>query len=300
MTFVLTRREFVRRLSLVTAVAPLVRHRMRAPVVVRIGVVPGDNRNAAPTHARQQGVAMGVDEAKRAASLFGGTIETIVTTAADAPSHRLSALLGGNDAASCSALANAAAAAGILYVNTACTSDALRGAECNRSAYHVIPSDAMLRDALALARASEHGTAGGSLVAVAWDPSLVRFGADTLNARFRSRFGTGMSPDAWGAWFAVKILWESALRARSGSAAAIAEFLARDTTQFDGYKGRPLSFRAWNHQLRQPLYIMTRAANGALTYAAEQPVAHSGEESSRALLDQLGTAAADSPCHFAK
>lgn len=300
MTFVLTRREFVRRLSLVTAVAPLVHHRTRAPVVLRIGVVAGDNRNASPAHARQQGVSMGVDEAQRAARLFGGSIEMVSTTAANARSHRLSALLGGDDAASCAALARAAATAGILYFNTACTSDALRGSQCNQSAYHVVPSDAMLRDAVALARASDHGAAAASLVAVAWDPSLVRFGADTLNTRFRSRFGTGMSPDAWGAWFAVKILWESALRARSGSAAAIAEFLARDTTQFDGYKGRPLSFRPWNHQLRQPVYVMTRGANGALTHPAEQPVARSGEEPSRALLDRLGATAAESPCHLAQ
>lgn len=243
---------------------------------------------------------MGVDEAKRAATLFGGSIETIATTVSRARSHQLSALLGGDDAAICSSLAHAAADAGILYFNTACTSDALRGAQCNRLAYHVIPSDAMLRDALALARASAHAADTAALTAVAWDPSFVRFGADTLNARFRSRFGTGMSPAAWGAWFAVKILWESALRARSGAPAAIAEFLARDTTQFDGYKGRPLSFRAWDHQLRQPVYVMTRAANGALTHPIEEPVALSGEESSRTLLDRLGATAAASPCQFAQ
>jgi ABC-type branched-subunit amino acid transport system substrate-binding protein len=298
MTFVLTRREFVRRLSLVTAVAPLVRHRARAPIVLRIGVVPGDSRHAASALARQQGVALGVDDAKRAATLFGGTVETITTSAANARSEHLSALVGGDDAVSCSSLAHAAAAADTLYFNTACSSDALRGAGCLDSAYHVIPSDAMYRDALAMARTSGRSTAGSSFTVVAWDPSFVRFGADTLNARFRTRFGTGMTPDAWGAWLAVKILWESALRARSGLPGAIASHLTRDTTQFDGYKGRPLSFRTWDHQLRQPVYVMSSAPDGSLTLAAEEPVARTGDEPSRELLDRLGTGAAKSPCHL--
>src|SRR6185437_12918228 len=69
MTFTLTRREFVRRLSMVTAVAPLVRHRARAPIVLRIGVVPSASRHALSARARQQGIAMGVDDARRAATL---------------------------------------------------------------------------------------------------------------------------------------------------------------------------------------------------------------------------------------
>ena len=297
MTFTLTRREFVRRLSMITAVAPLVRHRARAPIVLRIGVVPSDSRHALSARARQQGIAMGVDEARRAATLFGGAVETLTTTAVGLRSQRLSAVLGGDDAASCAALARAAADAGVLYVNTACSSDALRS-DCRELAYHVIPSDAMYRDALSLARTSGH--AGNALVAVAWDPSFVRFGADSLNERYRSHYGTGMTAEAWGAWFAVKILWESALRARSGTPTAIASFLARDTTQFDGYKGRPLSFRAWDHQLRQPVYVMGRASTGALTLVAEEPVAHSSDEASREVLDRIGTSATGSPCHLGK
>lgn len=276
---------------------PLVRYRTLAPVVLRVGVVHGAATDSPAAVARRHGIALGVEDARRAATLFGGSIETIDLAPSGLRSARLAAVLGGDDAPSCEMLARSAAAAGILYVNDACPSDALRGADCRRNAYHVIPSQAMYRDAITMARAAGHAAAGEALVATAWDPSLVRFGADTLNTRFRSRFGAGMTEPAWGAWFAIKVLWESALRARSGAPDAIAEFLSRDPAQFDGYKGRPLSFRSWDHQLRQPVYVMTRAAAG-MKLAAEEPVAGSADESSRGLLDRLGVRAAQSICHF--
>jgi ABC transporter substrate binding protein (PQQ-dependent alcohol dehydrogenase system) len=131
--------------------------------------------------------------------------------------------------------------------------------------------------------------ASASGVVVAWDPALVRFGADTLNQRFQSRFGRVMDEDAWCAWMAVKVLWESALRVRSAAPDRLVEFLSRDTTQFDGHKGRPLSFRRWDQQLRQPLYVRRGES------LVEVPVA-AGEESSRDLLDRLGTRASESSC----
>jgi ABC transporter substrate binding protein (PQQ-dependent alcohol dehydrogenase system) len=135
--------------------------------------------------------------------------------------------------------------------------------------WHVAPSDSMLRNA-------------GS-DALAWDPSLERFGADTLNRRFQARFGQPMTGDAWAAWFAVKVVWETALRARSGEGARILALLP--TMQFDGHKGVPLSFRAWDHQLRQPLY---RSESGRLIQVPA--------DASRATLDQLGTSGEASTC----
>src|SRR4051812_26438573 len=39
------------------------------------------------------------------------------------------------------------------------------------------------------------------LTGLAWHDGLIRFGADTLNKRFRARFQTPMTPAAWCAWF---------------------------------------------------------------------------------------------------
>ena len=112
---------------------------------------------------------------------------------------------------------------GPLFMNVGCSSDALRGAECGALAFHVYPSDAMVLDAAKQAPNARE--------VVVWDHSLVRFGADTLNGRFLNRFGFGMTPLAWTTWFAVKALWESALRMKSAEPGVLAEFLTRDTTR---------------------------------------------------------------------
>jgi ABC transporter substrate binding protein (PQQ-dependent alcohol dehydrogenase system) len=153
--------------------------------------------------------------------------------------------------------------------------------------FHVAPSDAMRRDAVAAAHVD------GNATVVAWQPTLVRFGADTLNRRFKARFGHPMTADAWTAWLATKILWESALRVNAGDPKMLIEYLSRETTQFDGHKGVPLSFRAWDRQLRQPLFVVND------NKSIEVPIAPASHDPppARDLLDQLGTGAANSACH---
>jgi ABC transporter substrate binding protein (PQQ-dependent alcohol dehydrogenase system) len=150
--------------------------------------------------------------------------------------------------------------------------------------FHIAPSDAMIRDARARAK--------GATAVTAWDPALFRFGADTLNDRFRKRFEMPMTAPAWGSWFAVKVLWEASLRMKSADPRLLAEFLDRDTTQFDGHKGRPLSFRPWDHQLRQFLYARV---GGKLV---DVPQSATPETTSREFLDELGTKASATSCHF--
>jgi ABC transporter substrate binding protein (PQQ-dependent alcohol dehydrogenase system) len=118
----------------------------------------------------------------------------------------------------------------------------------------------------------------------------VRFGADALNDRFAARFGTPMTAQAWTSWFAVKALWEASLRMKSSEPSTLAAYLVRDTTQFDGHKGRPLSFRAWDRQLRQFVYARVQ---GKLIDVPQQAPA---DIRSRAFLDRLGTSAAESKC----
>jgi hypothetical protein len=88
---------------------------------------------------------------------------------------------------------------------------------------------------------------------LAWHPGLVRFGADSLNKRFVSRYRTTMSSAAWCSWFAVKCVWEASLRSRASDSASLAAYLERQGTAFDGHKGVPLRFDA-SHRLVQPIY----------------------------------------------
>jgi hypothetical protein len=107
-----------------------------------------------------------------------------------------------------------------------------------------------------------------------------------------------MTAEAWLGWITVKVLWESSLRARSTDAKMLMQYMAGEGTQFDGHKGRPLSFRPWDHQLRQPVYVVSRDERGATKVVAELPASGPPEETSRDALDRLGTAASRSTCRM--
>jgi hypothetical protein len=198
----------------------------------------------------------------------------------------VTALLGGDDVAGCVALAALASSHDCVHVNVTCPSDALRNGECRRRSFHVCPSEAMFRDAVAASSRDETNV-------TSWHPALERYGADTLNRRFESRFNRPMTGEAWCGWMAVKILWESALRARSTAAGTIIQFLESERASFDGHKGRPLGFRPWDHQLRQPVYVERAGAP-----LVEMPSSTKADESSRDVLDRIGTPAARSTCRW--
>ena len=270
--------------------------RIRKPSTLVV-VLSGNDGGTARAVSRSLGVTMGVEEAARSSGLFGGDVrlERIATheqlvprLARTAAPMELVAVIGGEGFDECLALASSAARAQALYVNTLCTSDDLRGRSCDRHMFHVAPSERMLADARAMSR--------GSASVTTWDASLQSFGADTLNQRFRARFDRPMDGDAWAGWFAVKALAEGTLRASGGSTAGLIAFFESERGAIDGHKGRPLSFRPWDHQLRQPLYLRS---------SPEQPVpsevprvADSAGRDSRDLLDNLGTKRTESLCRF--
>jgi ABC-type branched-subunit amino acid transport system substrate-binding protein len=261
---------------------------------LRIGFVLADSAaRTAEVRSGARGVRMGVEEAARSASLFGRTVQLV--EGADAArlvdEGRVQALLGGFATGECEALAAVAERKGVAFLSLGCNADVLRGPACRQAAFHVAPSAAMLADA-----AAQAGVANGR--AAAWDARLERFGADQLNQRFRARFGEEMDSQGWVGWFAVKVLWESTLRSRSTQPVMLLRYLQGDAAQFDGHKGRPLSFRRWDHQLRQPLYV---AAPGSAAGSAPVEVPHAApgsEEPSRDLMDRLGTPQSRSACRF--
>lgn len=79
-----------------------------------------------------------------------------------------------------------------------------------------------------------------------WHFSLTRGGAAQLNERFFQHAGVPMDEAAWRGWMAVKIAYETGLRAQAGEDDVLA-------LEFEGHKGRPLRFAEDGHLL-QPTY----------------------------------------------
>jgi ABC-type branched-subunit amino acid transport system substrate-binding protein len=132
---------------------------------------------------------------------------------------------------------------------------------------------------------------------VGWHPSLDQFSGRELNARFRRRFQAPMTELGWNAWTALKLIGEAVVRGQARDAAGVLAFV-ESSPPFDGHKGFPLTFRRWDQQLRQPLYVMGQRASkggteggGALALLGGVPARD---------LDSIGTAAGDSRCRLAE
>lgn len=65
-----------------------------------------------------------------------------------------------------------------------------------------------------------------------------------------------MDPSAWAAYQAVKIFTEAVIATQTLDSATLVTYLESPAAVFDVQKGAATSFRAWDHQLRQPLYLV--------------------------------------------
>jgi len=156
---------------------------------------------------------------------------------------------------------------------------------------------------LAALLAAAPRSAGGSIRAVLWDPAVRFAGALELNSRFAARWKHPLDGPAWAAWCAIKILGEVALRAQTTDPAQVVRYLESDRAVLDGHKGIVLTFRRWDHQLRQPLeMVRLQRDSGDLLGAAEPvggiPNVNAPGRDPRQVLDQLGDLAPESTCRF--
>ncbi|WP_210530276.1 ABC transporter substrate-binding protein [Rubellimicrobium arenae] len=99
---------------------------------------------------------------------------------------------------------------------------------------------------------------GGSegIVPVAWSPVLENWGASQLQSRFADLAGRPMRPRDYAAWAALRSIGEAVTRTGSADPATLRAYMLGPEFELDGFKGRPLSFRDWDGQLRQPIAVV--------------------------------------------
>ncbi|MDQ7089625.1 MAG: ABC transporter substrate-binding protein [Methylococcales bacterium] len=131
------------------------------------------------------------------------------------------------------------------------------------------------------------GTQG--LIATAWHKTHEQWGAVQIQNRFKEAAGRSMEEVDYGAYLAVRAIGEASVRAKSNQLAPIKAYLLGDQLALQGYKGKPLSFRAWNGQLRQP--ILLAAPRSLVTAAPIEGFLHKKTE-----LDTLGIDFPESTC----
>lgn len=97
------------------------------------------------------------------------------------------------------------------------------------------------------------GTQG--LIATAWHRTHEQWGAVQIQNRFKALANRQMQEQDYAAYLAVRAIGETVTRTHSVEAKQIKAYLLSERFKLQGYKGRPLTFRAWNGQLRQPVLL---------------------------------------------
>ncbi|MBV7298919.1 ABC transporter substrate-binding protein [Enterovibrio paralichthyis] len=131
------------------------------------------------------------------------------------------------------------------------------------------------------------GTHG--LRADGWSYVIEQWGAVQLQNRFTKKFDRPMTTKDFAAWVAVRSVNEAVTVLNSGDVNTVLPFIMSDKFQLAAYKGRKLTFRPWNGQLRQTVPLFD--AQALVASAPFDGFLHPRNE-----LDSLGVDEAQSEC----
>ncbi len=104
------------------------------------------------------------------------------------------------------------------------------------------------------------GSAG--LKPVTWDPSSQSFGGEQLQSRFTRLFHRSMTELDMQAWTAVRMVGEAASRAGKLDFPTLLAYIKSPAFGVAAYKGKRLSLRDWDLQMRQPIMLIGRPGGG--------------------------------------
>jgi ABC transporter substrate binding protein (PQQ-dependent alcohol dehydrogenase system) len=127
------------------------------------------------------------------------------------------------------------------------------------------------------------------LSAQTWSPVIEQWGAAQLQSRFEEQHGRDMTSADYAAWAAIRTLGEAVTRTNANDPATLRAYILSDDFELAGFKGRALTYRSWNGQLRQPIAIAHPRA--LVAQAPLEGFLHQTNE-----LDSLGLDRPESKC----
>jgi ABC transporter substrate binding protein (PQQ-dependent alcohol dehydrogenase system) len=106
-------------------------------------------------------------------------------------------------------------------------------------------------------RTSEPRPVAGSagLIPTSWDASHDQWGAIQLQNRFRRSFSRRMTALDMQAWTAARMIGEAVEHVQSADVQRILDFIKGPDFALAAFKGRKLTVRDWDLQLRQPILL---------------------------------------------
>lgn len=109
------------------------------------------------------------------------------------------------------------------------------------------------------------GTQG--LIPTTWHKTHEKWGSAQLQSRFHKAYNRKMQALDYQVWLAIRGIGEAVTQTNSNEFKKIAEYFFGDKFSIAGFKGRKLTLRSWNNQLRQPILL---ASNNSLVSVSPQ------------------------------
>jgi ABC transporter substrate binding protein (PQQ-dependent alcohol dehydrogenase system) len=106
------------------------------------------------------------------------------------------------------------------------------------------------------------GTHG--LVATGWSDVIEPWGAIQLQNRFVKLSGRGMRDVDFASWLATRVVGEAVTRTKSSNVKTVRAFMLSEKLNMAAFKGRGITFRNWNGQMRQPIHLVTKETQVAM------------------------------------
>ena len=124
---------------------------------------------------------------------------------------------------------------------------------------------------------------------VTWHRVVEAWGAAQLQSRFEDLAERPMQDRDYATWAALRAIGEAVTRTGAADAETLRGYMLSEDFELAGFKGRPLTFRSWNGQLRQPIPLVHERA-----LVAQAPL--EGFLHQRTELDTLGLDLPESGC----
>jgi ABC transporter substrate binding protein (PQQ-dependent alcohol dehydrogenase system) len=136
------------------------------------------------------------------------------------------------------------------------------------------------------------GTQG--LQPVAWDPSYTEQAGMQFQSQFLRHAKRLPVERDYTAWLGVRAITESVMQSGKTTVAELKPFLTSEQFKVQAYKGEALSFRPWDHQMRQPI-ILGGGTRVPVSMSPQEGFLHPAF-----LTDTLGYDQPETKCKFAQ
>ncbi|PPR42492.1 MAG: hypothetical protein CFH24_00466, partial [Alphaproteobacteria bacterium MarineAlpha6_Bin2] len=130
---------------------------------------------------------------------------------------------------------------------------------------------------------------GEILKPTSWHYSHEQWGGNQMQSRFLKYSNRLMTNIDFNSWLGIRVFGESITRTKSTDPKIVLDQILKENFTVAAYKGKAVSFRSWNRQLRQPILLVTPRA--LVSVSPQTGFVHPRTE-----LDTLGIDEFDTKC----